>query len=95
MSTPTQRPAPDEPAVAKRLPGPSAGGPMMGRGPAAMMGGISAEKPLDFKRSSRRVLELLHPQRATVVLVFLLGITQVTFAVLGPRLLGRATDLIF
>ncbi|MEO6712734.1 MAG: ABC transporter ATP-binding protein, partial [Mycobacteriales bacterium] len=42
-----------------------------------------------------RVLELLHPQRATVVLVFLLGITQVTFAVLGPRLLGRATDLIF
>jgi ATP-binding cassette subfamily B protein len=75
------------------MPGP--GVAAMGRGPAAMLGGISAEKPLNFAASSRRLLGLLHPHRWLAVLVLVLGCTQVGLTVLGPRLLGRATDLIF
>ncbi|MDT8912475.1 ABC transporter ATP-binding protein/permease [Amycolatopsis sp. PS_44_ISF1] len=59
------------------------------------MGGGPAEKALDFKGSLRRLLRLLQPQRAALAGVLLLGTASVALTVVGPKLLARATDLIF
>jgi ATP-binding cassette subfamily B protein len=60
-----------------------------------MMGGGPPSKPLNFKASSLRLLRMLAPDRMIVIGVFLFGVCSVTLTVLGPRLLGRATDIIF
>jgi ATP-binding cassette subfamily B multidrug efflux pump len=71
-------------------------GPQGGPGPARWMaGGMSTEKSLDFKNSSRRLLSLLRPERFTIGLLLLAGIVSVALSVLGPKILGHATDLIF
>ena len=82
---------PGERATPKRGPGP---GPAMG-GPARFMGGMSTEKALDFKNSSRRLLAMLRPYRPLVVFALVLAVSSVTLAVLGPRLLGEAINVVF
>ena len=86
-------PAPEtgERATPKRGPGPAA---TMG-GPARFMGGMSTEKALDFKGSSRRLLRLLIPYRLLMVLTLTFAVGSVTLAVLGPRMLGEAINVIF
>ncbi|HXP22186.1 MAG TPA: ABC transporter ATP-binding protein [Streptosporangiaceae bacterium] len=87
---PGERPTP------RRGPGPAAGvGPGHGRGPAAFMGGMPVEKALNFRASSGRLLRMLSPQRPLIVAGLLLGVTSVTFSVLGPKILGNVTNLIF
>jgi ATP-binding cassette subfamily B protein len=81
-----------ERATPKRGPAPAGG---MGRGPAAFMGGMSTEKSLNFRGSSRRLLGSLAPHRLLVVTGLVLAAVSVTLSVLGPRLLGDATNLIF
>ncbi len=67
-----------------------------GMGPGGMMmGGMPPEKSKDFRRSFGRLLGRLRPERLLVALVMVLAIVSVTFAVLGPRILGNATNLIF
>ena len=81
------------------------GGPFSGGRPPArrggfgggMMfgGGMPTEKSKDFGKSFRRLLGRLAPERNRVLLVIGLAVTSVVFAVLGPRILGNATNLIF
>ncbi len=71
-----------------RAAGPAPRGPFMGAG-------MPAEKSLDFGPSARRLLQRLRPERAGVLVVFVLTVLSVLFSVLGPKILGRATDLIF
>lgn len=66
------------------------GGP--GRGP---MGGMVGQKADDFGTSARRLLALLRPARGKAVAVLLLGIGSVASVVVGPYLLGKATDAVF
>ena len=67
-----------------------------GFGPRAMLaGGGPAERSLDFGQSSRRLLRELAPEHRRIALVLALGATSVALSVLGPRLLGDATNLIF
>jgi ATP-binding cassette subfamily B protein len=66
------------------------------RGPAAMMSaGMPAEKSLDFWPSARRLLGRLRPERALIALVIGLSILSVAFSVVGPKILGNATNIIF
>jgi ATP-binding cassette, subfamily B, multidrug efflux pump len=58
-------------------------------------GGIPGDKSMNFGPSAKRLLRRLRPHRVKVFGVFLLAVTSVTLAVLGPKILGRATDLIF
>ena len=81
-----------ERAVPKRGPGPS---PEMRRGPGFMGGGMGTEKALDFKGSSKRLLRLLRPHRAYLIGILVLGTIGVGLNVVGPKVLGNATDLIF
>ncbi|GIF07541.1 multidrug ABC transporter ATP-binding protein [Actinoplanes siamensis] len=76
-----------------RPPARPVGGPPAAR---MMMGaGGPPEKLQDFKGSTKRLLKMLAPQRALVGLVLLFGVASVFLSVLGPRLLGHATDVIF
>jgi ATP-binding cassette subfamily B protein len=59
------------------------------------MAGRPVEKSLDFTGSSRRLLRMLRPERPLIVATLLLAVASVTTSVIGPRILGRATDLIF
>ncbi|HEX9034497.1 MAG TPA: ABC transporter ATP-binding protein, partial [Streptosporangiaceae bacterium] len=84
---PGERPTP------KRGPGPAGGA--MAHGPARFMGGMSTEKALDFKASSRRLLRTMSPQRALLAVGLALGTGSVALSVLGPKILGNVTNLIF
>src|SRR5580658_4724549 len=68
------------------------GGPGFARG---MMGGGPVERPLNFKGSGVRLLRELTPEHVRLVAILALGGGSVTLSVLGPRLLGDATNLIF
>ncbi|WP_433517887.1 ABC transporter ATP-binding protein [Nonomuraea sp. CA-143628] len=63
-------------------------------GPGRMMSG-PAEKAHDFGGSFRRLLRLLHPERAMLAVILALGAVSVALTVTGPKILGHATDLIF
>ncbi|MCW2868391.1 MAG: transporter related protein, partial [Marmoricola sp.] len=67
------------------------GGP--GRGP--MGGGMVGQKAMTFGPSARRLVGRMRPDRGKAVLVVLLGVVAVGLMSTGPRILGRATDLIF
>jgi ATP-binding cassette, subfamily B, multidrug efflux pump len=68
------------------------GGPMGGMTP---MGGAGDEKARDFRGTLARFGGRLRPERAIIVLVILLAAASVFLAVLGPWLLGAATNVIF
>src|ERR1700693_1390174 len=50
---------------------------------------------MSFWPSVRRLIKRLSPERLRLVTVIGLGVTSVAFMVIGPKILGRATDLIF
>ena len=56
---------------------------------------MPAEKPMTFWPSVRRLMRRLSPERLKLVTVLALGVASVAFMVIGPKILGRATDLIF
>ncbi|HEX3904713.1 MAG TPA: ABC transporter ATP-binding protein [Polyangia bacterium] len=64
------------------------------RGP---MGGMMGppQKAKNFKGSGRRLLGLLLPHRGLVIAVLACCTVAVAFTVSGPKILGRATDIIF
>ncbi|MEO8105739.1 MAG: ABC transporter ATP-binding protein [Actinomycetes bacterium] len=65
-------------------------------GPGAAMGAaMPTEKSLNFVPSARRLLAQLHPERALALLVVMLTVFSVTLSVIGPRILGHATNIIF
>lgn len=63
-----------------------------GHGP---MGGAVHEKAINFGPSLKRLLATMRPERAWLALVVLAGVVGVGLNVVGPRLLGRATDILF
>ncbi|TFD88414.1 ABC transporter ATP-binding protein [Cryobacterium serini] len=56
---------------------------------------LPAEKSMNFTASGKRLLGKLRPERLWLVLVLVLAVISVSFSVLGPRLLGEGTNLIF
>ena len=70
------------------------GGPM-GGGPMGMQLGASDAKARDFRGTLKRFSHRLQPERWIILLVLVLAATSVFLAVLGPKLLGNATNLIF
>jgi ATP-binding cassette subfamily B multidrug efflux pump len=69
--------------------------PAAARGFGGPRGGLPPEKPLNFWPSARRLLGRLAPERFALAWVFLLTVTSVVFTVIGPKLLGQGTTLIF
>jgi len=74
--------------AAARRPPPRMGGPFGGPG-------LPAEKPKNLKGSFLRLAATLRPEAPRIALVIALAILSVTCAVVGPKILGNATDIIF
>ncbi len=86
--------APSEPAATPaRGAGPGGG---RGFGPGAHLGmALPTAKARDFKGSLKRLGGYMRPQVAVIVLVLVLGAVSVFFSVLGPKMLGNATNVVF
>lgn len=68
------------------------------RGPGGpMFGGASmpAEKSMNFGPSAKRLIARLRPEWMRVIWVLLLAVGSVSLSVVGPKLLGNGTTLIF
>ena len=67
------------------------------RGPRGgpMAGGAPLQKAQNFGPSARRLLGTLRVDRASLALVFLLGVLSVGLSVLGPKILGDGTNVVF
>ena len=68
-------------------------------GPARMGGGHggmggTGEKAANFKVSAKRLVTQLRPQRAAIIGAIVMGVLSVALAAVGPKILGRATDLL-
>jgi len=66
------------------------------RGPGhGMLVGQVGQKAMSFGPSLKRLAGHLKPQRLKVTLVFISALVSVALAAIGPRVLGRATDIVF
>ncbi|MGI5971707.1 MAG: ABC transporter ATP-binding protein [Oscillospiraceae bacterium] len=75
---------------ARRNRGPMGGGPR--GGPMAMMPGTKAK---NFKRSISRFISYMGSYKFAILLVWLLAVISTVFTIVGPKILGRATDELF
>ena len=57
--------------------------------------GAPTQKSRDFGPSAKRLLGLMAPQRVQVAAVVVLALVSVALTAIGPKILGRATDLVF
>jgi ATP-binding cassette, subfamily B, fatty acid transporter len=53
------------------------------------------QRSKDFKGSALRLVRRLTPQRLPTIIVLLLGVVGIAIGVVGPLILGHATDLLF
>ena len=56
---------------------------------------VPMERSKDFGTTSRRLMRRMSQESVLVLLVLVLAVTSVTLVVLGPRILGHATDVVF
>ncbi|MDQ8701103.1 ABC transporter ATP-binding protein [Streptomyces sp. LHD-70] len=68
---------------------------MAGPGGRMMAGGGPDQRSLDFKGSGKRLLAQFAPQRVTMYAMLVAVFFSVALSVVGPKILGKATDLIF
>jgi ATP-binding cassette subfamily B multidrug efflux pump len=60
-----------------------------------MAGGGPDTRSMDFKNSGKRLLVRFKPERFTIYLLLICLVASVTLNVIGPKILGKATDLVF
>lgn len=60
-----------------------------------MAGGGPDQRSMDFKNSGKRLLARFKPEQLTIYLLLFCVVASVTLNVIGPKILGRATDLVF
>lgn len=85
VNTDEQTSTPPRPPMRR---GPGAGGPFGGAG-------MPAEKSMNFGPSAKRLVGRLRPEWMRVIWVLLLAVASVGMSVIGPKLLGNGTTLIF
>jgi len=80
---------PPRPLARPRGPGGPGGG-----GPAHALA-RPTERSKDFRGTLKRLVGMLRPERARIAIVLVLAVVSVTFAVLGPKILGNAMNILF
>jgi len=71
------------------------GGGRFGGGHMGMGMGVPPARSRNFRRTLLQLLGRLHPERTRIMAAVLLTIASVALLVLGPRLIGNATNAIF
>jgi ATP-binding cassette subfamily B protein len=72
---------------------PGRGGPMGGHGPMAGM--MKGEKARDFKGTMVKLARYMTEFKFSLLVVFVFAIASTVFAIIGPKVLGRATTKLF
>ena len=67
-------------------------GPPPGRGPHGMMPG---EKAKDFKGTMRKLIAYLGRYLPAIAAVMLFAVASTIFSIIGPKILGNATTVLF
>ncbi|OJV95740.1 MAG: multidrug ABC transporter ATP-binding protein [Microbacterium sp. 67-17] len=67
----------------------------MGGGPMGRGIGMPVQKAQNFGASAKRLLAHLRRENALLILVIVLGVFSVALSVIGPKLLGEGTNLVF
>lgn len=57
--------------------------------------GMPVEKSENFSETAQRLVRLMADEKFLVILVMFLAVVSVALVVLGPRILGHATDILF
>ncbi|MEU8981085.1 ABC transporter ATP-binding protein [Streptomyces sp. NPDC048309] len=60
-----------------------------------MAGGGPDQRSMDFKGSGKRLLAQFKPERVTMYTMLVAVVLSVALSVVGPKILGKATDLVF
>ncbi|GCB49621.1 lipid A export ATP-binding/permease protein msbA [Streptomyces sp. NL15-2K] len=60
-----------------------------------MAGGGPDQHSMDFKGSGKRLVAQFKPERLTIYALLLCVLVSVGLSVIGPKILGKATDLVF
>ncbi|MET8435328.1 ABC transporter ATP-binding protein [Streptomyces sp900116325] len=68
---------------------------MAGPGGRMMAGGAPTDRSMDFKGSSKRLLKRFATEKATLYGMLAACVLSVGLSVVGPKILGKATDLVF
>ncbi|MFB6814726.1 ABC transporter ATP-binding protein [Streptomyces sp. NPDC056347] len=68
---------------------------MAGPGGRMMAGGAPTDRSMDFKGSSKRLLKRFATEKTSLYVMLVACALSVALSVVGPKILGRATDLIF
>ncbi|MFI9779855.1 ABC transporter ATP-binding protein [Streptomyces sp. NPDC051956] len=68
---------------------------MAGPGGRMMAGGGPDQRSMDFKGSGKRLIRQFKPEKTTMYAMVACAVLSVGLSVLGPKILGRATDLVF
>ncbi len=92
MSDTTKRPPDDDAAEHRPPPSELRAGPGTGRMSTI---GVPTERSQNFGSTMRRLMDRMASERVGVTIAVALAVVSVTMVVLGPRILGHATDLVF
>lgn len=57
--------------------------------------GMPVEKSENFSATAKRLIRLMADEKYLVILIMFLAVVSVALVVLGPRILGHATDILF
>ncbi|MGW6137259.1 ABC transporter ATP-binding protein [Streptomyces sp. NPDC055144] len=68
---------------------------MAGPGGRMMAGGGPDQRSMDFKGSGKRLIRQFKPEKTTMYAMVACVVLSVGLSVVGPKILGRATDLVF
>ncbi|MFC8257940.1 ABC transporter ATP-binding protein [Streptomyces sp. NPDC057291] len=68
---------------------------MAGPGGRMMAGGAPTDRSMDFKGSSKRLVKRFATEKASLYGMLAACVLSVGLSVVGPKILGRATDLVF
>jgi ATP-binding cassette subfamily B protein len=68
------------------------GGPMGGGAPGHMVG--SGEKAKNFSGTMKKLINYLKPYRLQIIIVIIFAVASTIFAILSPRMLGNATNVV-
>ncbi|MFJ6545089.1 ABC transporter ATP-binding protein [Streptomyces sp. NPDC091385] len=60
-----------------------------------MAAGGPDQRSMDFKNSGKRLLARFRPERGTIYTLLACVVGSVALSVVGPKILGKATDLVF